>query len=169
MRSGVDVLNNPQTTIEGLHYVSYGIEVLPNLAIGQGFYSSAFGDAGGAFFWGYELSYNIPLNRRLSLYSSLFLGGGGGAYQVGGDGFMSRPYSGLRYGFSDSFSLDLGISHVRITGAPISDWALSGGINYAFGGDDWKIGAADYPRLCRAALRSQRMLFTDSKDRDGHP
>ncbi len=131
--TGVDVISDPQTRIEALHRLYIGHEIGPGLSFGQSVYSAAKGDAGGAFFWGVEAVKMMPVSGPLSATAGLFLGGGGGAAQVVGDGFMTRAHVGLRYAASERLGYELGASWVKITGADIEDPAVSLGLSYNFG------------------------------------
>ena len=90
IESDFDYLRSPKTTITGLHRLFVGIPVGETLSFGQSLYSGASGDGGGAFFWGFEGVKRLPITPRWNLAFSGFLGGGGGASQVVGDGTMSR-------------------------------------------------------------------------------
>ena len=118
--TGFERLSDPQTLIEGLNRVYVGHQVTPNFSLGQGFYSAAQGDAGGAFFWGFEGVARLPLSKGFSLSASGFVGGGGGAAQVIGDGTMLRAGLALDYQVSDAWALQLTTAYVDIDGAPIS-------------------------------------------------
>ena len=65
-----------------------------------------------------------------------FLGGGGGAGEVPGDGLMTRAYAGASYAVADDFALNLGASHVRILGSPVDTLSYGLGVTYRPGGWD---------------------------------
>lgn len=136
VETGIDVFADPATRIEGLHRLYIGRRVTPHFSFGQSIYSSALGDAGGAFFWGFEGVAHLPLTQRLSLGFSGFVGGGGGAAQVVGDGTMVRAGLSLDYRVSRAWDLQLTSSWIRIAGAPIDDPAFGLGLRYRFGGSD---------------------------------
>ena len=123
--TGVDVISDPQTRIEALHRLYIGHEIGPGLSFGQSVYSAAKGDAGGAFFWGVEAVKVVPVSGPLSATAGLFLGGGGGAAQVVGDGFMTRAHVGLRYAASERLGYELGASWVKITETSAGSEALT--------------------------------------------
>lgn len=130
IETGIERLESPQTLIEGLHRIYIGRQVGANFSFGQGFYSAALGDAGGAFFWGFEGVARLPLTERLSLSASGFVGGGGGASQVIGDGTMFRAGASLDYRIAPHWDLQLTASWVRIEGAPIDGAAYGLGLRW---------------------------------------
>ncbi len=130
IETGFERLSSPQTLIEGLHRLYVGHRVTPNFSFGQGFYSAAMGDAGGAFFWGFEGALRLPLTERLSLGASGFFGGGGGASQVNGDGLMLRAGVSADYRLTPAWDLQLTASWIRIAGAPIDGAAFGIGFRH---------------------------------------
>lgn len=134
IETGVEAFSNPKTLIKGLHRLFVGVPLSHGLHLGQGFYSAALGDAGGAFFWGVELVKTVPLGQRLELSAQAFLGGGGGAAQVVGDGLVKRAGLGLSYHLSDHLGLGLGASYIDISGAAIRGPAFGVTLSYQFGG-----------------------------------
>ena len=103
IESDFDYLRSPKTTITGLHRLFVGIPVGENLSFGQSLYSGAAGDGGGAFFWGFEGVKRLPITPRWNLAFSGFLGGGGGAGQVVGDGTMSRVGGTVEYALTSNW------------------------------------------------------------------
>lgn len=130
VETGLDILASPQTRIEGLHRVYVGHRFSETFSFGQGLYSAATGDAGGAFFWGFEGVAHLPLTQRLGLSLSGFLGGGGGAAVVIGDGTMLRAGASLDYRLSSRWDLQLTAAYVRIEGAAIDGAAYGLGLRY---------------------------------------
>ena len=53
--------------IKSLNRLFAGAEVLPGLTFGQSIYSAAEGDAGGAFFWGFEGRQDFTLTNHTSV------------------------------------------------------------------------------------------------------
>ncbi|MCB1388594.1 MAG: hypothetical protein KDK12_05530 [Rhodobacteraceae bacterium] len=133
IETGLEVLQSPATTIEGLHRLYIGRRVSPHFSIGQGIYSAALGDAGGAFFWGFEGVAHWALTDRLGLSFSGFVGGGGGAAQVVGDGTMVRAGVSLDYRVNPAWDLMLSASWIRIDGAPIDGPAYGIGFRRGLG------------------------------------
>lgn len=130
LRSNVETFSSQNSTIQGLHGITVLHDFGNNIYAGQSLYSAALGDAGGAFFWGFEAATRLPQTARTSLSIQGFLGGGGGAGEVPGDGLMSRLYAGGSYNVAEHFALDLGASHVRILGSPVDTLSYSLGITY---------------------------------------
>lgn len=133
LETGIERLSSPQTLIEGLHRTYVGRQITPNLSFGQGFYSAALGDAGGAFFWGFEGVARLPLSGRLSLSAAGFIGGGGGAAQVVGDGTMLRAGISLDYRVTRAWDVQASASWIRIDGAPIDGPGFGIGLRHRIG------------------------------------
>lgn len=131
--TGFERLSSPQTLIEGLNRIYVGYQFNDTLSLGQSFYSAAQGVAGGAFFWGVEGVARLPLSTGLSLSASGFIGGGGGAAQVIGDGTMLRAGLALDYQVADSWAVQLTGSWISIDGAPIDGPAFGIGLRRQIG------------------------------------
>ncbi len=127
-RYGFDVYSDRSTTLDGMNSVSALVEVAPGLSFGPALYSAVLGDAGGLFIGGFELLKRVPLNDRTRLEFGGFIGGGGGAGLIPGDGLMTRAYVGLERQVGRGFAAHLGVSYTDITGSPVSSPALSFGI-----------------------------------------
>lgn len=136
LRTGVEAFRSEDSTIQGLHAITVLWDLGNHFYAGQSFHSAAFGDAGGAFFWGFEAGARLPVSDRLSLSFQGFVGGGGGAGEVPGDGLMTRVYAGGSYRVAEQFALDLGASHVRIQGSPVDTLSYGLGVTYRPGGWD---------------------------------
>lgn len=131
--TGIERLSSPQTLIKGLHRIYVGHNFTPNLSFGQSFYSAGLGDAGGAFFWGFEGVARLPLSNGFSISASGFAGGGGGAAQVIGDGTMLRAGLALDYQISQAWAVQVTGAWVRIDGAPIDGPAFGIGLRRQIG------------------------------------
>lgn len=127
-RYGVDVLSKEQSIIDAFHYISAMRELRPGLYFGQTLYSAAAGDAGGLFLGGFELAKEFDLGSRTKLEFGGFIGGGGGANVVRGDGVMTRAHVSLKRQISDNYAATLGLAYIDITGSPVSTSALTFGI-----------------------------------------
>lgn len=168
IRTGFDVINDPQTEIEGFHRLFIGREIAPGLSFGQSLYSAAMGDAGGAFLWGFEMEKAVPLGRGFGLAFSGFVGGGGGAAQIVGDGLMLRAGVDLSYDLSDRVALSLGGSWIKIEGAEIDDPALSLGLRFHAGREAGATGGLALP-LRAVAIRATQVAVSDHPNRAGRP
>jgi hypothetical protein len=164
IETGLDAILDPQTRIEGLQRLFAGIEVAPGLHLGQAIYAAALGDAGGAFFWGFEATKSLALGPGVSLKGSLFLGGGGGAAQVTGNGLMTRTGLALGFPVSDRASVDLGGAWYTLDGADLTGPAL--GIGLSWHPD---AGGADRLKLRSMALGVEHFSLPGTLDRDGNP
>ncbi len=162
--TGFEVLSKPKTLLKGLHRVFLGVPIRRGLYLGQAFYSSALGDAGGAFFWGFELVKAVPLTQRLTLNASAFLGGGGGAAQVVGDGLVKRAGLGLSYQLNDRLGLGFGASYIDISGAAIHGPAYGINLTYQFGRKNG-LGSAELD--LRSAALGASALVVSGKTRSG--
>jgi hypothetical protein len=168
IETGFDFLHDPKTKIEGLHRFYAGADLGRGLTFGQAIYSGATGDAGGAFFWGFEGAKRVPVADRLSLSFSGFIGGGGGAEQVVGDGTMFRAGAALDYRVSQNWALQTGVSRIRIEGADINDWAA--GFGLAYRPSDVRTGMPGAPlRFRSVSLTGSVLQFPDGLTRSGNP
>lgn len=165
VKTGIAVIQDPQTTIETLNYVYVGKALTPNLSFGQAVYSAATGDGGGAFFWGYEAAYERALSDRLSFVGTAFLGGGGGASVVYGDGLMTRLGAGLSYALTDAFRAELGVSHLTVKDSDVGGTVISAGIAYSFGAPTSDAPAR--PVLRAVTPRATLISADDSTTRSG--
>lgn len=129
LQSGFDILLDPDTTIEGLHRLYVGQGFGAGLSFGQSIYSAALGDGGGAFFWGYDATKTWSLSDGLGVYVTGFVGGGGGASQVTGDGLMLRLGAGVDVAVADGWGITAGLAHIAIDGGDESATAVSLGLS----------------------------------------
>ena len=165
-----DGLNDPRTPIEGLARIYFGRDLGHGLSFGQSIYAGAKGDGGGAFFWGVEAVKRFALSDRLSLNTSLFLGGGGGAAVVIGDGFMTRAGLGIGYALSERLDAELGASYINIAGADIENTALNAGLTWHIGAREGQRALTGSPLSMPLRSVSIRGSYADmggSRDRTG--
>ena len=169
VETGIEMLQSPNTTIEGLHRLYIGRRVSPNFSVGQGIYSAAAGDAGGAFFWGFEGVAHLPLSSRVGLSFSGFAGGGGGAAQVNGDGTMLRAGIALDYQLSRDWDVQLTTSWIRISGAPIDGPAYGLGLRYRFGDRTTPGWAPEFDAITLGATYMQAASGTRTRSGGAQP
>ena len=164
IETGFDVLHSPNTTIEGLHRFYVGLPTSHNFRFGQAIYSSAYGDGGGAFFWGFEVTHRTLITSRLSASLSGFIGGGGGASQVNGDGTMGRLSILGDYELTPGWGLQAGMARIKVNGSAINDWATTLGVRFT----PFKLSStnrsADWG-LRSASLRFSRYTFPNTLTR----
>lgn len=84
-----------------------------SLAVGPAVYGAATGERGGLFVGGVELQHRLPVNRSLSLATSLYAGGGGGGGAPVGGGLMLRPAATLLYELGPTLQAGLSWSMVK--------------------------------------------------------
>jgi len=153
-RYGLDAFAKSQGTLDAFQSISAMREIGNNLHFGQTLYSAAAGDAGGLFVGGFEIAKRWQIGDQTQLELGGFIGGGGGAALVGGDGLMTRAHISLRRHLFGTVSGSLGISYVNVAGAPISTPALSFGLSrdtdFAFTGGHTSSGV-QVGRVLRAA------------------
>ena len=166
LETGVDVFANPTTKIHSLHRLYAGHRITENFSFGPAFYSASTGNAGGAFFWGIEAVKKIPFSRGIKLTSSGFLGGGGGASEVKGDGTMYRGSAGLEFAITDRVDLSLGGSYVQILGSKVDDTAVTLGLNYHVSSNRQKNALIRVP-IDRFSLSITQAYFSAAKNRSG--
>ena len=118
-RLGLDSLSYNQSAIDGLAGMSLFVVSARGYYFGESIYSAALGQGGGFFVGGVELGKTTLIGERFFVDTSLFIGGGGGAAQVPGDGLMLRPqvHAGINLG---RFRLGAGLAWTRVSGSPIS-------------------------------------------------
>ena len=133
IETGLDLFAAPRSGIEVLNRTAVLATGAGGLRYGQAIYSAASGTGGGAFFWGYEVGADVPLGGRWSAQGRAFVGGGGGAAQVNGDGLMTRVGAGLGYRMSDRLSVTMGAAWIGVQGAAIDDAAYTLGGTFAGG------------------------------------
>ncbi len=118
-RLGLDRLSYGQSAIEGLSGMSLFVVGRRGFYFGESIYSAALGQGGGFFVGGVELGKSTRFGRGMFWDASLFVGGGGGATQVPGDGLMLRPQ--LHFGFELGRNrLGLGAAWTSVSGSAIS-------------------------------------------------
>ena len=168
IESSYDALHAPDTTIEGLHRFYVGVPLDDGLSFGQTLYSGAYGDGGGAFFWGFEGVKRLAISPSLGVAISGFLGGGGGAAQVVGDGTMWRLGVVGEYAVTHHWSLQAGVSRLQVNGAKLDGWATTLGLRYAPSAKTTENGRNDMG-LSSAAFRVTQYAFPDVPSRSGTP
>lgn len=166
IETGLDILQDPATKIEGLHRFYAGVDLGRELTFGQAIYSGAVGDAGGAFFWGFEGVKRFGLTPDLALGVSGFFGGGGGAAQVIGDGTMFRFGAFAEHAIARDWALQAGVSRVMISDADIDDWAATFGLAYR-PSDARREGGSGGLRLRSVSMGASRYSFPDGTTRAG--
>lgn len=118
-RLGLDYLQLEQSAITGLNGMSAFYKSEQGYYGGASIYSAALGAGGGFFVGGWELGKTTPITDTLFWDASIFVGGGGGASQVSGDGFMLRPQIHAGYDFGN-YRIGAGASWVSVSGSEIS-------------------------------------------------
>lgn len=170
IETGLDVILNPTNKIKGLERLFIGAELGRDFHVGQSFYSAALGDAGGAFFWGFEATKAFRLTPRTQVRAAGFVGGGGGAAQVNGDGLMTRAGVTLAYALSDRLALEAGAAHYTLSGSSLKGPALSFGLvwqpNAGRGAGD---SAGSGLRLRSVAFGASHFRLDGSLNRAGGP
>lgn len=118
-RLALDSLSYDQSDIEGLSGMSLFVVSERGFYFGESIYSAALGQGGGFFVGGVELGKTTPIGERFFVDASLFIGGGGGAAQVPGDGLMLRPqvHAGINLG---RVRLGAGVAWTHVSGSDIS-------------------------------------------------
>ena len=118
-RLGLDYLHLEQSAITGLNGMSVFYKSEQGYYGGASIYSAALGAGGGLFVGGWELGKTMPITDSLFWDASIFIGGGGGASQVSGDGLMLRPQIHVGYDLGE-YRIGAGASWVSVTGSDIS-------------------------------------------------
>lgn len=135
VRHSINILNKDLNKLDVLHSVTASKEIRKNLYLGQSLYSSVLGDVGGLFIGGLELSKRFQINAEQNFELGMFLGGGGGAALIPGDGFMEKYYLNLNQELNSGYVGSIGFSYLNISGSDVSSGTLSFGVaktqNYA--------------------------------------
>jgi hypothetical protein len=120
LRTGVDVMWRKQTPVTAFHYVVLTKDLGNGFHFGQSLYSAAWGDAGGLFIGGFEGFQRFQLSETTSVDVGAFIGGGGGASVVIGDGLMTKPQVTINHAFASGFMAHVGAGWTRVTGSAIN-------------------------------------------------
>lgn len=123
-RTGLDSFQLDQSAIKGINGLSVFYTNEQGYYFGESIYSAAIGNGGGFFVGGIEIGKYTSFGEKYFWDASLFVGGGGGASQVPGDGLMLRPQIHAGYNF-DQFRIGVGASWVSVSGSEISTPAFT--------------------------------------------
>ena len=116
---GLERLAKKQSDIKGMQQLSLIYHTESGYYFGQSLYSSALGSAGGFFAGGVEAGLTGKLGHGIVWDFGQFVGGGGGASQVAGNGLMLRTHAALLIPVG-KINLGLGASWIKISGSDIS-------------------------------------------------
>ena len=125
---GADLFSRYQSEIHGINMVSMVYAFPFGIYVGNSVYSSAFGTGGGFFVGGIETGFRLPVSRRTGIQLGAFIGGGGGANQVGGDGLMLRTHASLAVELYPGWWFTPGVSYTSVSGSEISTAGLHLGL-----------------------------------------
>lgn len=124
-RIGVDWMMRNQSPVSAFQYLTVTKDIGNGFHIGQSVYSAAWGDAGGLFIGGFDAFKRFQISERTSIDIGAFVGGGGGAVVVLGDGLMTKPQISLNQAFASGYMASLGLGWTRVTGSAINTPSLS--------------------------------------------
>lgn len=154
-RLGLDAYTLDQSAIAGLSGMSLFVVNKRGYYFGESIYSAALGQGGGFFVGGVEAGKYTAFGRQYFWDASVFVGGGGGASQVPGNGLMLRPQ--LQFGIDTGrVRLGAGVAFTSVSGSAIStpsfgitlsrplDLALVNGENGQAGGTEFLMMRASY-------------------------
>ncbi len=168
-RLGLDSLSYSQSAIEGIAGMSLFVTNERGYYIGESIYSAALGQGGGFFVGGVELGKTTLIGERFFVDASLFVGGGGGASQVPGDGLMLRPQ--LHFGVNlGRARLGAGVAWTRVSGSDISSPSfgvtLSRSLDLALVSGGGTGGATEFSQM---RVRYRPYIPLGSYKRNGQP
>ncbi|MEJ1999014.1 MAG: hypothetical protein P8X76_12940 [Maritimibacter sp.] len=132
LRSGIDIFTRSQTRMTGLHSLTFSVDIGDGFYFGESAYSAALGDAGGLFIGGFEAFKRIPLGDSSSIDIGGFVGGGGGASLISGDGLMTKAYATFNQQFAGGFVAHIGTGWTKITGSAIDSPIFTFGLSHSF-------------------------------------
>lgn len=139
LRFGQDVLIENQSGVTAFNHLSLMYPLGGGVRVGQTILSASGGDGGGLFIGGFELSKRFHLGTEMSLDIGAFVGGGGGASIVLGDGLTTRAHLTFNKRFHKGLNGYLGLSWYRIEGSAVDTPALTFGltqsIDFALSGE----------------------------------
>lgn len=124
-RIGVDWMVRDQSPVEAFQYLMMSKEIANGFYLGQSVYSAAWGDAGGLFIGGFDAFKRFQITDSTSIDIGAFVGGGGGAVVVLGDGLMTKPQVTLNQAFASGYMASIGLGWTRVTGSSIDTPSLS--------------------------------------------
>ncbi len=120
---GTDYFRRRQADVHSTAVLTLFYRTDAGFFMGNSLHSGAFGQGGGIFLGGIELGWIFPFVKNSELSVSGFIGGGGGAGQVPGEGMMLRTNASLLLPVFDRTYVAGGLSRIHITGSPISTYA----------------------------------------------
>ncbi|MGH1367558.1 MAG: hypothetical protein ACRBCL_03005 [Maritimibacter sp.] len=128
IKTGFDVFTSPTAQLTSFHYVTGAVDLGNGFYFGQSIYSSATGYRGGLFVGGIEAYKRFNLTERTAIDLGAFLGGGGGAELIYGDGLMARLNASVVHAITPNLKGSLGVSWIAIKDAPVAGPAISAGV-----------------------------------------
>jgi hypothetical protein len=128
VKHSINILETDKIVLNALHSVTVSKEIRKNLYFGQSLYSAVSGDAGGLFIGGFDFFKRFSINEDQNFELGIFLGGGGGAALVPGDGMMEKYNLSFNQKLNSDYTISLGASYLNVTGSDIS----SGTLNFGF-------------------------------------
>ena len=161
-QTGFDIFEAPKTEISSLSRVYVGQVFSDRFSLGQALYSASSGDAGGAFFWGGEFVGKLPFGPGKLSFGG-FIGGGGGAAQISGNGLLLRVHTGYEFPLRRTLAVEAGASWISVSGAAINDPTLYIGLNTSSA----PLSPAAPTKLRSASLSAQTISPGSSKTRSG--
>lgn len=131
IRTGIDVMLRKQSPVSAFHYTTMTMDIGGGFHVGQSVYSAAWGDAGGLFIGGFEGFKRFQITDATSVDVGAFIGGGGGAVVVLGDGLMTKPQVTLNQAFASGFMAHVGVGWTKVTGSAIDTPSFSFAVSRA--------------------------------------
>lgn len=123
LRLGLDMLQAHPSKLRGGLTLGVLRPMNNGYYLGATIYSAALGEAGGLYLGGVEFGRAVQMSGPYFLDASVYLGGGGGAGQVPGDGLSTRTRLGLGRSLGDwgaaGWDLMLGLSRMNVRGSAI--------------------------------------------------
>jgi hypothetical protein len=160
LRFGYDLLARKQSAISGLHQLSLTYRTPDGYYLGQSLYSAASGSGGGFFVGGVEFGRSGTFGPLVEWDLGQFIGGGGGASQIEGDGLMLRTHALLQVP-AGQLKLGLGVAWISLSGSEIETLAYSLSLSRPF---DLRISAgrpqAAQPKSSGAEIKSFKPIYS---------
>jgi len=132
LRLSVDYLDSKAEGVRGFIGTSLLVPINKNVYFSPTIYSAAFGESGGLYIGGFEISYRNAINADWLYEAGIFIGGGGGASIVNDDGLLIHPKIALLRKINQ-YKIYSAITHYNLAGTGIDSLALEFGLEMPLG------------------------------------
>lgn len=128
VKTGLDIFTQPRGQLTSFHYATAAVDLGGGFFFGQSIYSAATGDRGGLFVGGVEAYKRFQVSDKVSFDFGAFVGGGGGAELIYGDGLMARLSATANFEILPNLSAHVGASYIAVKDSPVEGAAITAGV-----------------------------------------